>query len=556
MTLHSETLFSRLGHLNKCTSLQPGRALDKSPQGLSNSGWAMKLLLSVVIFAASIAAACGGGGSTTPPPPPPVGKFSNASLKGQYAYSMSGEDLNGAFIARVGSFSADGSGNITQGLEDVNSATVVTQVSFNGGTYSIQPNGRGTLALTNATSSLLLSVTLISPNKGFMIQTDLNATSSGNFSLQTPTAFTLAGVKGNYVFDFSGVNGTGAPTSIIGQVKADGAGNVTGGTADVSSGTTGNSGAQPVPATTYVIDPTNGATFGRGTSTINGISYVFYIVDVTRIKFMGVSIGALLGDAVLQTGTIPTQTNAFSGNFAFLIGGSSVLGTAGPLTRAGRFTADGSGNLNTIFLDDNNLGTRHSFTPSDNPTAATYAIDTTAAVVGSGRGTLTFTEPSFNPFSFVFYLVSPTQAVIQDTSSGVIADGTMLAQVKGPISISPTANFAFNWSGINLGSSNNIEFEEDFVGQYTPTAAASGFNGAMDFTELGSVNKNLFTNIPITVSISINGDGTGVNGYQVVTGNSPSTTFAYHAYLVDSNTILLIGFDSNHVIAGTVSIQP
>ena len=68
----------------------------------------MKLFLSVVILAASIAAACGGGGSTTPPPPPPVGKFSNASLKGQYAYSMSGEDLNGAFIARVGSFSADG----------------------------------------------------------------------------------------------------------------------------------------------------------------------------------------------------------------------------------------------------------------------------------------------------------------------------------------------------------------------------------------------------------------------------------------------------------------
>jgi hypothetical protein len=176
--------------------------------------------------------------------------------------------------------------------------------------------------------------------------------------------------------------------------------------------------------------------------------------------------------------------------------------------------------------------------------------------VGSGRGTLTFTEPGFNPFSFVFYLVSPTQAVIQDTSTGVIADGTMLAQATGPISISPTANFAFNWSGINLGSSNNIQFEEDFVGQYTPNAAAGGFNGAMDFTELGSANKNLFTSVPITVSISINGDGTGVNGYQVVTSNSPSTTFAYHAYLVDSNTILLIGFDANHVIAGTVVAQP
>src|SRR5512137_707204 len=165
----------------------------------------MKLLLSVVILTASIAAACGGGGST-PPPPPPVGKFSNASLKGQYAYSMSGEDLNGAFIARVGSFFADGNGNITQGFEDVNSVSGVTQVSLSGGNYVIQPNGRGTLALTNATSSLLLSITLISTNKGFMIQTDLGATSSGNFTLQTTSAFTNAGINGKYVFDVSGVD--------------------------------------------------------------------------------------------------------------------------------------------------------------------------------------------------------------------------------------------------------------------------------------------------------------------------------------------------------------
>ncbi len=519
----------------------------------------MKFLLSVVILTAAIAAACGGGGST-PPPPPPVGKFSNASLKGQYAYSMSGEDLNGAFIARVGSFSADGNGNITQGLEDVNSVTGVTEVSFSGGTYVIQPNGRGTLTLTNATSSLLLSITLISPNKGFMVQTDLNATSSGNFSLQTPTAFTLAGVKGNYVFDFSGVNGNGAPTSIIGQVKADGAGNVTGGTADLSSGTTGNSGAQSVPATTYLIDPTNGATFGRGTSTINGISYVFYIVDATRIKFMGITIGALLGDAVLQTGTIPTTTAAFTGNFALLTGGSAVLGTAGPLTRAGRFTSDSSGNLTNVFVDTNNFGSRHSTAPG-NVSAASFTIDTTATVVGSGRGSLTIQDSGLtDAFNFVFYLISPTLAVIQDTSNGVIADGSMLAQAAGPLSFPATGNFAFNWSGIILATSNTAQFEEDFVGQYSPGSfAAGGFNGAMDFTELGSANKNLFLDVPITVTTSINStatDGTGPNGYRVVTGNSPSTTFNYRAYIVDQNTVFLMGFDSNQVIAGTVSIQP
>jgi hypothetical protein len=490
-----------------------------------------------------------------------VGSFSNASLKGQYAYTMSGEDLNGAFIARVGSFFADGNGNITKALEDVNdlsSIPSVNTISFTGGSYAIQPNGRGTLTLSNPVSSLQLSITLISNTKGFIIQTDFNATSSGNFNLQTPASFTQTAVNGNYVFDFSGVNGTGAPTSIIGQVKADGAGNVTGGTVDVNDGTTGQSAAQTVPPTTYQLDPMNGngATFGRGTSTISGISYVFYIVDGTRIKFMGISIGALLGDAVAQTGSIPTQTSNFNaGSFAVLVGGSSVLGTMGPVTRAGRFTTDGSGNLGNIFLDTNNFGSRDSTAPSD-ISSSSYAID--AAHAGSGRGTLTIKDSGLtDAFNYVFYLVSPTQAVIQDVSNGVIADGSMLAQAAGPLAFSSSGDFAFNWSGIILNSSNTIQFEEDFVGQYSPgSPGANGFNGAMDFEELGSSGKNLFTNVPITVSTSINGDGTGPNGYRVVTGNSPSTTFTYRAYIVDQNTVFLMGFDGNQVIAGIVSAQP
>jgi hypothetical protein len=476
---------------------------------------------------------------------------------------MSGEDLNQAFIARVGSFFADGAGNITMGLEDVNSVAGVNQVSFTGGTYAIQPNGRGTLTLSNPVSSLQLSISLISNSKGFMIQTDLNATSSGNFNLQTPGAFNNLGIKGNYAFDVSGVDNNNPnvqtlPLSIVGQIQTDGSGNVQGGTMDVNDGAAaGPSGALAVPKSAYAVDNnSNGTTFGRGTATINGITFAFYIVDNTRFKMMEIDTAATLGDAVAQTGPIPTQTSSFNaGSFAVLLGGSSVLGTMGPVTRAGRFTTDGSGNLNNIFLDTNNFGSRHSTTPS-NISAASYTID--AAHAGSGRGTLTFQDSGLNnSFQFVFYLVSPTQAVIQDTSNGVIADGSMLAQAAGPLTFPTTGNFAFNWSGIILNSSNTIQFEEDFVGQYSPgSPGANGFNGAMDFEELGSSGKNLFTNVPITVSTSITGDGTGPNGYRVVTGNSPSTTFNYRAYVVDQNTVFLMGFDSNQVIAGTVSAQP
>src|SRR5215471_3959339 len=96
-------------------------------------------LLLAVGFALA-AAACSGGGSTQPPPPP-TGNFSNASLKGQYAFFMSGTNAaSGAFFARAGSFTADGNGNISTGLEDVDVNGLET-FSFSPSTYTIQANG-------------------------------------------------------------------------------------------------------------------------------------------------------------------------------------------------------------------------------------------------------------------------------------------------------------------------------------------------------------------------------------------------------------------------------
>jgi len=140
------------------------------------------------VSAALIAAAC--GGSTVVPPPPPTGNFSNSSLKGQYTFSMAGEDLNGGNIARVGSFIADGAGKISSALEDVNDEGAAVQtVSFDGGNYSVDANGHGSLTfLQGTTVGLQFSIVLSSVSQGQLIQTDLNATSSGNFTLASATA--------------------------------------------------------------------------------------------------------------------------------------------------------------------------------------------------------------------------------------------------------------------------------------------------------------------------------------------------------------------------------
>ena len=95
-----------------------------------------RLLLGGALVAGSFAAGCGGGGRTvTPTPPPgpgPQGNYSLASLNGTYAFSMSGTDnsIFGSPIARIGSFHADGQGNITMAIEDVNDGGSFSTFNF------------------------------------------------------------------------------------------------------------------------------------------------------------------------------------------------------------------------------------------------------------------------------------------------------------------------------------------------------------------------------------------------------------------------------------------
>ena len=524
----------------------------------------MKPLTFVLAAVVAISAAACSNNSAPSLPPPPIGNFSNSSLKGTYAFSMSGQDggLNfGAFIARAGSFTADGNGGITAAIEDVTDAGSLPQlVVFNGGGYSIQPNGRGTLTLNSAAGGTLqLSIALNSQSSGVMIQIDLNATSSGSFTLQSPAAFTQTAIAGSYVFDISGQTSAGGPSSVVGQITTNGAGNIQGGLFDSNDAGSLLS-AQPIAAGgTYQMDAANGSSFGRGTMTFGGLSFVFYIVDGARFKLMeDDGKFATFGDAVQQSATVATQNSGFKGDFTFLIGGSAVLGTAGPLARAAAFTADGSGNLGAIALDDNSAGTHKSITGSTTVTNAIYDIDTVNA--GRGRGTMSFTassNPNLGTFSFVFYLISPTQAFIQDTSNGIIGDGTMFAQTGTFSGPALAGNFVFNWSGINLGSSANLVFEEDFVGQHA-LSSAGAVNGAIDFVELGSSTKHspAFLNQALTGTLTLNGNGTGSNDYTVTIGGSPQTTFHFKAYIANPDLILLVDADDSHVIAGSVSFQP
>ncbi|HXY00780.1 MAG TPA: hypothetical protein VEI54_07645 [Candidatus Limnocylindrales bacterium] len=526
----------------------------------------MKHFLCAILVLLSLAlVACGGGGPTIIPPPP-AGNFSNASLKGQYAFSMTGVDaVSGAYIARIGSFVADGAGNITGGLEDVLSLATgqpAAMVSFSGGTYEIQANGRGLLVLqASGGGGLQLNLAMQSTSAGFLVQTDLNASTSGTFNLQNSANFSNAALSGNYVFDFSGVSFSAvsvAPISMMGQLTADGNGMITGGVMDTNDGNAAApSGATAISPGTYLLDTNgNGTSFGRGTLAFNGSTFAFYIVDATRIKVLEEdNSGGTSGDALQQVAPIPAQNSAFTGSFVYLVGGASVLGSQGPVARAARFTADGNGGLGAISFDDNNFGLYRHVSQGTNISNAIYAIDVSDP--GSGRGTFTFTDSSGGTYSNVFYMVSASRAFVQDTSNGIIGDGPMYAQTGGPFNLSGSAgNYVFNWSGVQFGSSTAVPFEEDFVGQFALSSSTlNNVSGVTDYVELGINSNKPYTDVGLGGTLTMNGDGTANNLYKFTLGGSPSTTINFQAYFVNASTVLLVCSDSNRTTAGIINPQ-
>jgi hypothetical protein len=507
-------------------------------------------LLLCLSLAALWASACGGGG-TTVTPPPPTGPFSNQSLSGQYAFSMTGSEIASSNLAtsntftRVGSFTADGKGGITAGEEDINLASGASQFTFTGGSYTVGADGRGTLTLVDSSGTLTFSITLASSSNGYMIAmpTDGLSTASGSFIKQDSSAFLVSGIAGNYAFDLSGVDPTGAARSFVGQFFANSAGGFTTGLADDNDGAViVNGGNQPITGT-YAADglhPSDLANFGRGVFSLGGIQGVFYIVGHNQVKFMETtSGGALAGDAFTQS-NIPTTTAGMSGGFVYVMGGSGV---GGPLTRGGRFTASG-GNLASILVDNNNAGTLLSLSAN----AGTYTIDS----AGSGRGTITYNVAGQkNTFMYVFYMISPTQAVVQDQSVGIVADGSLLGQPSATISDSSLAgNYAINWSG--LTSTNITSDEEDLVGQ---TAVASGgLTGAIDLNEFASGNQ--FTSVPLTGTLKLSADPTGHNALTVSLATNPANNgITFFAYVANNNTVLFMATQSVRLTAGVLTPQ-
>jgi len=372
---------------------------------------------------------------------------SEAALAGQYAFLLRGGGPGG-FMVLVGSITADGKGNITSGLEDINSnvASPQTGLTLPSGQslYTVGSDNRGCLGLVNSQNTLniyrfaLSSFSAGIAGAGRIIEFDDttgNGTRSEGFLVQQDAAaFASSAIQGNYVFGLVGGDSSGGRYASAGVCTAN-AGSFSNGNIDtddagvLETNLQGISGGYSVAAT------------GRGTmnlSTGSGQNFVVYMISGSR--FIALASDALDSTHPLQSGQFELQSGAFDNaalNAASVLALTSFDSTSSaPGAAVGVFAPDGTGNA-TQVLDINVGGT---YTPTQS-SVLTYDV--------SPNGRVTVSGPAQPP---VFYLSGANSGFVVGTDAAATF-GSFEPQTGGPFSdASLSGTYSYGTDGAAVGS--------------------------------------------------------------------------------------------------------
>lgn len=336
--------------------------------------------------------------------PTPPGSFLG-EISGNFAFLLSGTDIDQNQQALIGSFQTDGAGNITNGTVDANQVVPIggvptrEVVSFSSitGSYSVDPDGRGLLTLTIDGGSFNFSFYEVSSQEWLVISLDpatLNSPLvSGIAYQQTGAPFSAASLPELSVLEVSGVvpGNPPVPDISLGLATSDGSGNVTY-TFDEYNGSL-TSGTSKVA---YSVD----AATGRTTATAGFATQpILYIINSTSAFYLGVDLSGQSGMIEAQTGA-PFSAASFSGDY---LGGSLPLAVTSVLNESGLVMADGAGNVG--------------FTTNRSSSAGlAYEDDVVGAYAISSGGRCVVTAP--DGVARIFYMVSPTKAAYLTSDGG------------------------------------------------------------------------------------------------------------------------------------------
>jgi len=437
-----------------------------------------------------------------------AGSGSESLLKGQYAFLLQGFDQTPIIFAG-GSFTADGTGRITGGEEDIQAPIQAagTDVNINpvGSAYGVGPDHRGCVVLANAngaTLSFRFALGSINSSNGIatnghIIKFD-DATGSGkrwsgSIRLQDATSFNAGQFKGSYAF---GLVGAGA---MAGTFDSDGISAITSSTIDTNFAGTVTSNVTSAPGGNFTCCSVN----GRGTLELNSSlglgTFATYMINSGDFF---VASDIVNGEAI----GIPSTTTFSQAS----LNGAAVLretaqSSAGPVVDIATASADGKGAL-TVNNNENNAGTFKT-----DSTALNYVVASNGRVPLSGGST----PP-------VLYLYGPNAGFLVGTDANVTF-GILEPQAAGPFSnVSFSGAYAF---GTENSSASNVTVESGVV-------TADGKGNAAGTSDQSSPT-GLAQNQPLNFTYSFPANGVGnvgsgttailISGNKLVFINNTST---------------------------------
>ncbi len=319
-----------------------------------------------------------------------------SAIKGGYAFAFSGWDMHSQPAAVAGSFQADGLGNITSGIADMNDNGTLSSYTAVTGTYTTDPVGGGVITLKLAAG---LTVTYnyyqVTPTELLATSGDLSSATiplvSGS-ALQQTGPFSNASFTGANVLELNGNALQTAfyiPDITLGLLASDGNGNL----AAAYDEYKGSLVAPQTYTATYTVDPAT----GRTPITASGTTAILYLVTNTKAFVLGADASTSSGLLEAQSG-LPFTNASLKGNYL----GGTIPWPA--LNVVSLVAADGAGNAQ---FTNNSSGSKGLL--SDQKISGTYSVDALGRAVFTLSGDAT---------PRIFYVVSPTKIVLLSGDGG------------------------------------------------------------------------------------------------------------------------------------------
>lgn len=454
------------------------------------------------------------------------------NLSGNYAFYLSGQDKSRHPYTLAGAVLLDGAGGVTGGEQDSNNGSGRTSPepggdTITGGSYSLGPDGQGTLTIITNNANLgvggteTFAMSRVNDQHVLISEFDSSATASGSLDFQKFSANAIGQVAGGFSFLLSGGTNGGALVE-AGVFSADGGGNLSAVAMDQNVGGSVTFGAQSLG--TYEAPDV----YGRGRVTFGGLNFTYYVVGVEAMRLIETdasraAVGSAFGQGPLAGAA---SAGSLNGNYVFTESSGPEGAT---FSAAGMLTSNSRGKI-TGFVDVNeSQGTVSSATFTANYTLASNGYGRIILNPGSTQDILTLglyvTDPALN-LSDPNNINGGGGALLADLDAKVVGGGEAISQLSGSV---VKGSFAAGFQGQPASG------EEDFVGAGS-TAASAPLSGTGSWNQIFGGGQA--SGVPFSVALTPDASHAG-RYTAVVQFNNGTATNSFAVYLATSQ--LLVG---------------